>query len=228
MAFSGTPRCTWVVLAVCLLGSSALSVASPCCDNGRFFDFELFKCVAPTEEFVTERYAEEPEATDPSIQCAYGWANFTTDSRPTDAIVEPKFKQTLQVNEYCVHTEDHNENKTTIVHCQPKPLQVNKCCPFGYAVNRTSIGECVPTEKTFNASLYVKPSGLPVTVEPNVSFTCDYDYNIFVPKMFVDQRFSVVSPGQLTVPAAMYNVFRFSTGYCVDSAVRETGEDEVT
>ena len=228
-----TVKHTSVLLFLCLVRSSVSdkTVVKSCCEDGRILDVEQQKCVLHVEEFVTETYAEETEATDPSIQCSNGWANFTTIQRPTGAVVEPRFNQTLAIDEYCIHLVDDAANETTILHCQPEAVVVNKCCPDGYAVNRTSVGQCVPTTNTFNASLYVKPAGYPVTVRPDVSLICEHDFNVYLPILFKDHKFQVQltnnKTSELYVPRAMYKVFRYVNDYCIDSAVQTSGNEEV-
>ena len=225
-----TVKLTSVLLFLCLVRSSVSdkTVVKSCCEDGRILDVEQQKCVLHVEEFVTETYAEETEATDPSIQCSNGWANFTTIQRPTGAVVEPRFNQTLAIDEYCIHLVDDAANETTILHCQPEAVVVNKCCPNGYAVNRTSVGQCVPTTNTFNASLYVKPAGYPVTVRPDVSLICEHDFNVYLPNVYTDHTFSILDTGQLHLGATVYSAFRYASEYCIDSAVDTTGAHEVS
>lgn len=221
--------CITLLCLVIRLSTSNETVASPCCQLGRILDVEQQKCIVQAEEFVTETYAEETEATDPFVRCPNGWTSFTTLHRPIGAVIEPQFNQTLAIGDYCVHSIDNESNEATIVHCRPTAAMVNKCCPDGYAVNRTSIGECAPTGNVFNASVYVKPIGYPFALRSGVSLTCEHDYNVYLPSMFVDHKFQVLAPtGELYVQRAMYKVFRSVSDYCIDSAIQASGDEEVS
>lgn len=198
-----------------------------CCHGNKLLDVELQKCVDnPT---LLKTYQEETGETDPVFICPSGWESFTTVNISDDgAIVEPRFHQTLQISQYCVHSTAiyDKQNETVIAFCRPPALRIKKCCPANQSVNRSSIGECVTSNRSFNTSKIIQ-KGWPHEVIDNSSLSCKYDWNIYLPKRFVDNYFFVNPFGELVVPRAMYRVLRGSDNYCVDQAVDSEGNQEV-
>jgi hypothetical protein len=228
----GLLSCATIVVITVLLELSIGDKVIPkkCCPGNQVLDAELHKCVDIPAVFKT--YQEESQVNEPIFQCSNGWEFLKTENQTDDgAIVEPRFNQILQINQYCVHSvvinADDVRNETVIAFCRAPLLQVQKCCPFGQSVKRHSIGECIPNDRVFNASKIVTPAGWPFQVVDNSSLICEYDYNIYVPKMFVDNRFEVNASGHFVVKRAMYKVLRHSKNYCVDTAVDDEGKEEV-
>jgi hypothetical protein len=196
-----------------------------CCPGNQVLDVELRKCVDNPAVFKT--YQEESGVNDPLLQCSDGWETFKMENQFVDgAIVEPRFNQTI--TQYCVHSTAFNDvrNETVVAYCRT-PAQVKKCCPMGQSVKRNSIMECIANDRIFNASKIVTPAGWPFKVVENSSLTCEYDFNIYVPKMFVDNRYEVNASGYFVVKRALYKVLRHSDNYCVDTAVDAEGNQEV-
>ncbi|EFX89487.1 hypothetical protein DAPPUDRAFT_233474 [Daphnia pulex] len=195
-----------------------------CCPGNQVLDVELRKCVDNPAVFKT--YQEESGINDPLLQCSDGWETFKMENQSVDgAIVEPHFNQTI--TQYCVHSTAFNDvrNESVVAYCRT-PAQVKKCCPMGQSVKRNSIMECIANDRVFNASKIVTPAGWPFKVVENSSLTCEYDFNIYVPKMFVDNRYEVNASGYFVVKRALYKVLRHSDNYCVDTAVDAEGNQE--
>ena len=201
-----------------------------CCRGNQVLDVEIQKCVDNPAVFKT--YQEESGQNNPILQCSNGWETFKMENvTNSSAIVEPRFKQILKDDTFCVNSVDEESNEIVIAFCRFPVLQLKKCCPDGQSVNRTSIGDCVPNDRRqFNFSKIVTPAGWPFETVDNSSIQCEFDYNIYVPKMFVDNWFAVnafVDGGKLQVKKSMYKVLSTATNYCVDTAVDAQGEEEV-
>ncbi len=211
------------VLAELTFGDTVLP--QKCCPGNQVLDVELRKCVDNPAVFKT--YQEESGVNDPLLQCSDGWETFKTENQSFDgAIIEPRFNQTIA--QYCIHSIAFNDvrNETVVAYCRT-PALVKKCCPMGQSVKRNSIGECIANDRIFNASKIVTPAGWPFKVVENSSLICEYDFNIYVPKMFVDNRYEVNASGYFAVKRALYKVLRHSDNYCVDTAVDAEGNQEV-
>ncbi|KZS04673.1 Uncharacterized protein APZ42_032310 [Daphnia magna] len=198
-----------------------------CCPGNQVLDIELRKCV--NNLTVHKTYQEDSGVNDPLFPCSDGWETFKADDlSDAGVIIEPRFNQTLQQAQYCVHSIVLQDGRTeaVVAYCRAPLLQVKKCCPLGQSVNRDSVGECVPNDHVFNASKIVTPVGLPFKIVANSSLNCKHDYNIYVPKLFVDNRFQINASGHFAVRKALYKVLRHSSNYCVDTAVDATGSQE--
>ncbi len=221
-------------LIAALLAESAAGqdATRRCCPGNQVLDIELEKCV--DNPIVFKTYQEESKQNDPILQCSNGWDTFKMENfTNSGVIVEPRFNQILQVAQYCINSVlvEDERNKTVVAFCRLPVLQLKKCCPIGQSVNRASVRECIPNDQNFTFSKFVTPVGWPFETVDNSSLECEYDYNIFVPKMFVDNWFTVSAStegGQLVVRKSMYKVLRYARTYCVDTAVDAQGVEEVT
>lgn len=199
-----------------------------CCPGNQVLDIELRKCVYNLAVYKT--YQENSEVNDPLFRCSNGWETFKTDDLSAGVITEPLFNQTVQLAQYCVHSIVLHDGRTeaVVAYCRTPLMEVKKCCPIGQSVNRNSVEKCVPNDgAVFNASKIVIPVGLPFRIVDNSSLNCEHDYNIYVPKLFVDNRYQINASGHFAVKRALYKVLRYSSNYCVDIAVDAQGNQEV-
>lgn len=219
-----------IVICVALgLVAGQTEIGQKCCQGNQLLDIEQQKCL--NDPALPKTQQEESGSSDPLFKCPDGWDTFNTDGLLTGGdLVEPRLNQILKVEQYCVHSvvPQDGQNETMVAYCRPPRVHFKKCCPFGQSVNRTAVGDCVANESFFNASKFLVPKEWPYEVQDNSSLSCKYDYNIYVPKLFFDNRFEIIgATNQLVVKRALYKVLRTSKEYCVDTAVDELGNEEV-
>lgn len=127
----------------------------------------------------------------------------------------------------------------------PGIRRIRKCCPFGQLVDRKAIGRCIAVE---NSTLKMQVERFTQTV-PAESFTdlvvveednplhCDYDYNLYIPSLYMDHKFVVrrndreedeSGRGRLYIPRAAYAAIRQSSEYCIDNFVNKSGQADVS
>lgn len=218
------PSCLLVISVMFTLsvkGSDVITPPQPCCSKiNEILDINSQKCVP--NELLAKFNGETLNGSDPIFICSDGWESLK--------IVD--FSQPLpilQSNQYCIQSGEE-KNDTTIAFCRPSlmtTIQLKKCCPTGQSVNRHSIGECVANDRQlFNASKII-PKGFSYEIVDNFSLVCEYGYNIYVPKMFVDNFYIVNPSNELVVPRSMYKILGQSSDYCVDNYLNQNGQEEV-
>jgi hypothetical protein len=127
---------------------------------------------------------------------------------------------------------------TAVLFCR-RPVQIRKCCPLGQLINRTSIDQCVVSNKDESPSQLAVTHFLESTaaanygaddivVQDNASLQCDFDYNVYLPGYFIDHGFKVSQELGLYVKKASYGPIRHSKNYCVDSTVYANGTEGVS
>lgn len=217
-----------VILVLIKLPFGVLTTTTPLCCAGpdEILDKEVQKCVKnPSIQKLGE---ETPQNSDPVFICSNGWDTFKLSNRTENSAIERLSPQISESVQKCIYSILYNVgyNETVIAFCRPQTIQLKKCCPTRQSVNRSSIGECVLNDnQVFNASKVVRQ--VPYEIVDNSTLSCSYGYNIYVPKMFVDNFYFVDPSNQLVVPRSMYKILGKSSDYCVDTYVNQNGNEEV-
>ena len=143
---------------------------------------------------------------------------------------EPLLKRPFKRGEFCVHelSTDESDDNLIVLLCQWPKITIKKCCPHGYAVDRHSIDRCVANEARFVAEHFIEPFRLAnYEVVSNSPIRCQFDYNIYLPQLYIDNEIQVRASG-LFVERAQYAIIRESSDYCVDSTVDDDGTLQVS
>lgn len=235
----------WIGVAVIAEPTTRFPFHSLCCDSHQLLS-EDKKCVGlvlgsanPLEELNT--YTSEL-VMDPLFQCTNVDGSkllyFTTgEISQNGTIVEPFSNRTILKGDYCVQPSTQM-GLTAVLFCR-RPVQIRKCCPLGQLINRTSIDQCVVSNKDESPSQLAVTHFLESTaaanygaddivVQDNASLQCDFDYNVYLPGYFIDHGFKVSQELGLYVKKASYGPIRHSKNYCVDSTVYANGTEGVS
>ena len=208
--------------------SNSLGQNISCCRQDQQLDTEKEQCIDNPSTLST--YAEDGEGwSEPLIKCLNGsqWSNFTIQFSLTFDGKVPNKNQHLKEGDYCTHPAEDGTNMW-VFYCQ-RPTIFPKCCPLGMSINRTSISQCVPNadgSDFFNATKYIETDTQSYKIKANSSIQCEYDFNVYLPKLFVDNGFKV-NGSRLVVRRAMYDVLRYADYYCVDEAIDAQNNKEV-
>ena len=208
-----------LLIIISLVSGSIGKNISRCCRDDQQLDIDRNQCIdylGTTLSTYAEEVNDSKEANEPLITCLNGSQWLTTNDT----------NQLMQNDDnYCSQEAAEDGAADLIFYCK-RPTIVRKCCPLGMSMNRTLIGQCVPNadgSAFFNVTKYIDTDVY--EIQANSSIQCEYDFNVYLPKMFVDNGFKV-NGSRLVVKAAMYEVLRQTDYYCIDEATDSRNQRE--
>ena len=208
-----------LLIIISLVSGSIGKNISRCCRDDQQLDIDRNQCIdylGTTLSTYAEEINDSKEANEPLITCLNGSQWLTTND--TNQLMQND-------DDYCSQEAAEDGAADLIFYCK-RPTIVRKCCPLGMSMNRTLIGQCVPNadgSAFFNVTKYIDTDVY--EIQANSSIQCEYDFNVYLPKMFVDNGFKV-NGSRLVVKAAMYEVLRQTDYYCIDEATDSRNQRE--